>query len=280
MRLRTRAIPVAVLAALLLPISGEAANAAPPAQTAWVDGPEGRVRLVAGGAVAGTNAAQRWLGLTFDLKPGWKIFWRSPGAPGLPPVLDWSGSVNLRAGAIIWPAPIVFDSFWFRARGYGGRVTLPIRATPKDPAKPVLARLRVRYQVCKDVCIPGEARLALTATGAGPGHPAIARALTRAPKAAGPEFSVWQASLKSRRLVVSLRHRTLPLERLAILIEAPKAVRVGRTSTPRRAANGAITVELPILGTKALPAQFRVRITVVARSGAWERSVTVSRRID
>ena len=28
------------------------------------------------------------LGLAFELRPGWKIYWRSPGDAGLPPTID------------------------------------------------------------------------------------------------------------------------------------------------------------------------------------------------
>ncbi len=270
---------MAGLISALLAAGGNVA-ATPRAETAWVDGPEGRLRLIASGESRGGKTRQRWFGLTFDLKKGWKIFWRSPGAPGLPPTIDWSGSVNLRAGDIVWPAPVVFDSFGYRARGYGGRVTLPIRVTPIDPASPVAARLRVRYQVCKDVCIPGEAQLALTDVGRGPMHPAIAQALKQVPKVAGSDFVTWQAAVAGRRLIVRIRHRTRPLAQPKILVEAPEAIRLGRTDLPRFAPDGTMSVSVPVLGTEPIPAQFRVRITAISNTGVWERAVTVSGRGD
>ncbi|MCY4191288.1 MAG: protein-disulfide reductase DsbD family protein, partial [Rhodospirillaceae bacterium] len=227
-----------------------------------------------------SKTRQRWFGLTFDLKKGWKIFWRSPGAPGLPPTIDWSGSVNLRAGDIIWPAPVVFDSFGYRARGYGGRVTLPIRVTPIDPADPVMARLRVRYQVCKDICIPGEVQLALTGVGSAPMHPAITRALKQTPKLAGSDFMTWQAVVAGRRLIVRIRHRSQPLVQPTILVEAPEAIRLGRAGLPWFAPDGTVSVSVPVLGTKPIPVEFRVRITAISNTGVWERAVTVSGRGD
>ena len=38
------------------------------------------------------------MGLHFKMKPGWKIYWRSPGDAGLPPRISWE---NLR----MWQAP-------------------------------------------------------------------------------------------------------------------------------------------------------------------------------
>ena len=260
----------AILLALGLQAAGGAA-AAPPLETGWVGGPEGRLRLVAGGGTGGI----RWLGATFDLAPGWKIFWRSPGAPGLPPVLDWRGSRNLASARIVWPAPVPFASFGFTARGYGGRVTLPVRAAVRDPARPLNARVHVRYQLCREVCIPAEARLALTVPAGARPHPAIEAARARVPAPAGAGFAVWQAVQHGRRVTVRIRHRSRALPAPLILVEAPAGVPLGRTRrlAPDRA--GRVGVALPILGTGAVPERFPVRITLIAGGRAWEKTVTV-----
>ena len=248
------------------------AAAAPLAESPWADGLEGRLRLVGGGG-AGDS---RWLGLTMELKPGWKIFWRSPGAPGLPPVLDWQGSRNLKSARIVWPAPAMFTSFGFRARGFGGRFTLPIHATVRDADAALEARVAVRYQLCKDVCIPVEATLALAVPPTAAPHPAIVAARARVPKSAGKGFAVWLAERRGRNLTVRIRHRSRAFAKPVILVEAPRGVRLGRTGPVTAGAEGRIGVSIPLLGKRPVPKDFSVRVTLIDGAGAWEKTVPVS----
>lgn len=248
----------------------------PSVESPWADGLEGRLRLVGGGG-AGES---RWLGLTMELEPGWKIFWRAPGAPGLPPVLDWQGSRNLKSARIVWPAPEIFTSFGFKARGFGGRFTLPIRATVRDADSPLKARVLVLYQLCKDVCIPVEAKLALDVPPQAAAHPEIVAARALVPRPAGEGFAVWRAERRGRGLTVRLRHRSRIFPQPVILVEAPKRVRLGRTGPVLAGADGGIGVSIPILGKRPVPKDFRVQITLIAGPDAWERSVPVSAAVE
>ena len=103
----------------------------------------------------------RMAGLRIALAPGWKTYWRNPGEAGIPPRFDWTGSQNVAEVAVIWPRPHAFDSYGYQTIGYKGDVTLPLRVTPKDPARPVALRLALEYGVCADVCVPERAELAL-----------------------------------------------------------------------------------------------------------------------
>ena len=80
----------------------------------WVGDPViGKVRLVS--AVTGAGDLDRLpLGLEFQLAPGWKIYWRTPGEAGLPPSLTL-GLADGRelATEISWPVPMRFDAFGF-----------------------------------------------------------------------------------------------------------------------------------------------------------------------
>ncbi|MEQ9608577.1 MAG: protein-disulfide reductase DsbD family protein, partial [Kiloniellaceae bacterium] len=101
------------------------------------------------------------LGLEFDLQPGWKIYWRSPGDAGLPPSVDWSGSDNLKQAAIRWPVPHRFSLFGLETFGYGGQVVLPVLATLESPGAPLALRAKVYYLICEEICIPYTADLSL-----------------------------------------------------------------------------------------------------------------------
>jgi suppressor for copper-sensitivity B len=75
-----------VAVALMATAMGAAAAwaAADDAASPWTRNDQGQVRLIA--AVTGVGDADHvQLGLEFQNKPGWKIYWRSPGDAGLPP---------------------------------------------------------------------------------------------------------------------------------------------------------------------------------------------------
>src|SRR5262249_35465444 len=65
--------------------------------------------------------------------------------------------------------------------GYKGSVTFPVRLTAKDASQPIELQLAVDYGVCKDICVPAEAKLALTVPPDGPPPAEINEALARVP---------------------------------------------------------------------------------------------------
>ena len=60
----------------------------------WDQTDVSEVRIVSAAEAVGEGDTVR-LGLQFRLDPGWKIYWRSPGDAGLPPMPDFEGSANL-----------------------------------------------------------------------------------------------------------------------------------------------------------------------------------------
>ena len=101
-------------------------------------------------------------GLAIKLGDGWKTYWRVPGESGVPPQFDWSGSTNLKVVTIGWPAPRRYSDAAGETIGYKDEVVFPLRIEPRDGALPVELELSLFYAVCKDVCIPAEAKLALS----------------------------------------------------------------------------------------------------------------------
>lgn len=134
----------------------------------WARTDHSAVRLIS--ATNGVGRELR-LGLEFDLKPGWKTYWRSPGDAGFAARLNWSGSENLDAAELLWPAPERFQLFGLDTFGYAGQIVLPIVARPRAVDQPVSLRLAVEYLVCEQICVPYEAALRLdlaAGTGATP----------------------------------------------------------------------------------------------------------------
>lgn len=104
---------------------------------------------------------RRIVGIRMDMEPGWKTYWRSPGAAGIPPRFDWAGSKNIAEAEVIFPKPLVFDSFGMRTIGYARQMVLPVAITVEDPNRPVRLRLSLSYGLCEEVCVPAQQDLAL-----------------------------------------------------------------------------------------------------------------------
>lgn len=204
---------VAALAGVWLTASAPAAAVAA-SESAWSRNDHASVRLVSATEATGTAETLR-LGLQFDLAPGWKIYWRSPGDAGFPPRIDWSGSQNLGSAEMRWPAPARFELFGLDTFGYGGEVVLPIDVRPVRAGEPVRLDAKVDYLVCETICIPYQAELTL-ALPAGSATPsphahAIDRFVARVPGdgsavgltiervewngGAQPQLSVWARSV-------------------------------------------------------------------------------------
>ena len=130
----------------------------------WAGQKVGRIRLLSGqpqGPGVTPVAGMVYAGIHIKLEPGWKTYWRLPGDSGVPPQFDWAGSANLGAARILYPAPIRLPEAGMISLGYKGEVVLPVEVTPIDAAKPVELRVTAEYGVCKDICIPAEAKLTL-----------------------------------------------------------------------------------------------------------------------
>ena len=151
-----RALPALAMLGLLLLAATPAAAAA----SAWASTDQSQVRLISATAAVGTQRTLK-VGVHVRLEPGWKTYWRSPGEAGLPPLFDWTGSVNLARAEVHWPAPKRLMLFGLETLGYTDEVIFPVTVTLARPGEATSLRLDVGYAICKDVCIPYEAALAL-----------------------------------------------------------------------------------------------------------------------
>src|SRR6476661_9009 len=124
----------------------------------WQSDVHSAVRLLAGSR----SGAVLLGGIAFQLQPGWKTYWRTPGDSGVPPRFDFSKSENVEAVTVLWPAPMRFDDgAGGFSLGYKQQVVLPLRIVAKNADKPVTLRASVGYAVCEKICIPVEANAEL-----------------------------------------------------------------------------------------------------------------------
>ncbi|MBQ8104997.1 MAG: cytochrome C biogenesis protein [Afipia sp.] len=163
--------------ACLAPLSARADDASP-----WIKDTYSSVRLIAGSRSGNVLLG----GISFQLQPGWKTYWRTPGDSGVPPRIDFSKSDNIDSVKILWPVPMKFpDGAGGISFGYNNQVLLPLRIIAKSPDKPVTLRARISYAVCEKLCIPVEANAELGFVSvASTEDSAIAAALETVPKPA------------------------------------------------------------------------------------------------
>ncbi|TNC74364.1 hypothetical protein FHG71_02625 [Rubellimicrobium roseum] len=117
--------------------------------------------------------------LRLTLAPGWKTYWRAPGAAGLAPLLDFDASTGVSAAEPRWPVPEVFHFNGMRSIGYHDAVTIPLDLTlDGGPAR--LAG-EIEIGVCDEICVPVRLPFAVDLPEAGDRDPAIAAALVDRP---------------------------------------------------------------------------------------------------
>ena len=168
---------VATLVASCLAIEARADDASP-----WQKDGHSAVRLLAGSR----SGAVLLGGIAFQLQPGWKTYWRTPGDSGVPPRFDFSKSENIEAVTVLWPAPTKFDDgAGGHSMGYHDQIVLPLRIVAKNAEKPVTLRAGINYAVCEKICIPVEANVELGFTSvASTEDSALFAALDTVPKPA------------------------------------------------------------------------------------------------
>ena len=160
-----------------LAIEARAQDASP-----WLRDGHSAVRLLAGSR----SGAVLLGGIAFQLQPGWKTYWRTPGDSGVPPRFDFSKSDNIEAVTVLWPAPTKFDDgAGGHSLGYHDTIVLPLRIVAKNPDKPVTLRADIHYAVCEKICIPVDADAELPFTSvASTEDSALFAALDTVPKPA------------------------------------------------------------------------------------------------
>ena len=147
------ALGFAAIAATLFTLDARAEDASP-----WQRDRHSAVRLIAGSR----SGAVLLGGIAFQLQPGWKTYWRTPGDSGVPPRFDFSKSDNVEAVTVLWPAPLKFDDgAGGISLGYHDQIVLPLRIVAKNVDKPVTLRADINYAVCEKLCIPVEASVEL-----------------------------------------------------------------------------------------------------------------------
>jgi thiol:disulfide interchange protein len=121
------------------------------------------------------------IGLLLKHDLHWHTYWRNPGDSGLPTEIQWKLPDQWKAGAIEWPVPKRIPIGPLVNFGFEGTLLLPVKLIVPESvanfATVTTITAKVQWLMCKDVCIPGEADLALMIGGAESGKPTVHKAL-------------------------------------------------------------------------------------------------------
>ena len=187
------------------------------ASTPWVGNKHAAARLITATEATG-NAPQIDAGLQIRLERGWHAYWRNPGAAGIPPSIDWSGSTNVKTAHMYWPAPHRYMLYGLVTQGYEHGVVLPLSIVAKHPGAPMILHALVHYSACKTICIPYTAKLVLSLPAGlavpGPQAHLITQAWTHVPG------TLAQAGLSVSQVVVSRSPEQKNTAILSLVVDA------------------------------------------------------------
>ena len=190
-----------------------AAGSLQAAEGQWLENDYAKVRLISGTQAIG-DLTEIPAALEFQLKPDWKVYWRSPGDAGLPPKLTSENSQWQITQ--FWPLPERFSLFDIDTFGYSGKVLLPISITRQNSKIDSGADFQFTGQlealVCSNLCVPlsGTLSLFLPEGNATPSIFAqeIAYSRARVPtQNTGPDIKLTSIGLipDSRKIIVGLK---------------------------------------------------------------------------
>jgi DsbC/DsbD-like thiol-disulfide interchange protein len=202
-----------------------------------------RVTLLA--AENAPDAGALLAGIRMEMKDGWHTYWRMPGDSGIAPTFDWSGSKNVAAVELLWPAPERFDAKGDNTVGYVREIVWPVLVRAADPAKPVTLKLAMSYGVCSNICVPGEADLALDLPGKpAPGTDAlIRRYLIRVPAEPADANAVSAKFIAGAKPLLEVRLSDAH-EVPALIVEGPAGAWFGTPKATRK--GGAVAYAVPV----------------------------------
>ena len=100
------------------------------------------------------NDKSHMAAIRIEMEEGWKTYWRVPGLGGIPPLINWNESKNIKKFTPIWPAPYIYKEYGLRTIGYKNELVLPLRIQPIDISKPIYFSATIDFGICDDVCVP------------------------------------------------------------------------------------------------------------------------------
>lgn len=209
------------------------------------------------------------VGIHMKMAEGWHTYWEFPGDAGLPFGVQWDLPPGWQAGPIQWPLPhALLDEGDLLSNVYEGEAMLLVSITPpKDlPPGDITLKAGLKWQVCKESCIPGKGDYTLALKAGDAPTPANTELFQKwraqIPKTGAPFPVEWSfPGPKEVRLRVGEIDPTAKLEFFPL---PPKGVIPEHPKVAAPDASGVRTITLPLSGPP--PAKATWRALLVAQS--------------
>jgi DsbC/DsbD-like thiol-disulfide interchange protein len=141
-----RTIPILLIFAIFLSNEGFTAI------TSDGDGNRAQVTLISQHT---TFDSPFYIGLRFNMEPGWYIYWKNPGDAGIPVESNWTLPDGFIVGELIYPTPQKFESGGIVSYGYSGETILLAQVIPPagfSPSSTDIIEGNISWMVCKESC--------------------------------------------------------------------------------------------------------------------------------
>lgn len=99
----------------------------------WSVGETSKLRLIS--AYSQNDSKNFMIGLEYQMDPGWKTYWKSPGDGGFAQSISWENSTNVKNVNILWPTPIEFEILGLTSLGYQNDIIFPLEIELEDELK-------------------------------------------------------------------------------------------------------------------------------------------------
>ncbi|HVZ39019.1 MAG TPA: protein-disulfide reductase DsbD domain-containing protein [Candidatus Kapabacteria bacterium] len=134
------------------------------AQQASVRAPHVEARLIASHTAVAPGTPVT-VGLLLRMEKGWHTYWRNPGDAGMATSIVWELPAGAHADSLRWPVPELIGDPPEVTYGYGDFVMLQSVIHPPAglaPGSTFRIGCTASWLVCREICLPGTAELALT----------------------------------------------------------------------------------------------------------------------
>lgn len=189
--------------------------------------------------------------IRFEQEPHWHIYWKNPGASGLPPEITWDLPEGIEAGEIEWPAPERIPLGGLVNYGYEGVVTFIVPMTASEDLE-VGGSLNLKadlfWLICKEVCLPGEASVELSLPVADKterGPDAAAFATARDSQAKDPGDWTVSAVLEGKSILLEIVGDSVP-EDVYFFAESAGVIDPNAEQVARSPAAGTVQLRLEV----------------------------------
>jgi len=123
------------------------------------------VEMISAGPQIAAGGTQT-VAFVFSMEDGWHVYWKNAGYAGFPPRVKWALPDGITVGPLQFTAPERLPLDTNVDYGYEGSVAYPVtveaaKKIKADRSGMVHLAAEVSWLVCKEVCIPGKAKLGL-----------------------------------------------------------------------------------------------------------------------